>query len=255
MKYFLYILYFLLTCVLQASPIVASPKLALQTKEHSYSTVTKENKDRFEIFKGDNGSVQIKKWLDGPIVEIRPIGECEILLDNGLLETRNLSYAKNSAGEWGFVNTAGKIFNSIDEAVLSKIDDITKRVYRGDSRLPNEIFADGFKAKGTNTDIVEYVEMNTPSIFIGTSKSPQQALNKAFTSQSDGYVYMVSKKGQMTDVNSWYTSIEGYQNPFFSELEVVFENAIPSSNIQGAFRINSQGEVIGDLIPNPNYVP
>lgn len=153
------------------------------------------------------------------------------------------------------VNGAGKLFNSIDEAVLSKIDDITKRVYRGDARVPEEIFENGFTCKGTNTDITDYVEMNIPSIFIGTSKSPQQALLKSYTSQSEGYVYVIGKKGQMTDVNNWYSSIEGYQNPYFSELEVVFENTIPKTNIQGAFRINSQGEVIGDLIPNPNYIP
>ncbi len=79
-------------------------------------------------------------------------------------------------------------------------------------------------------------------------------MNRAFTSQSEGYVYLVSKKGQMTDVNNWYSSIVGYQNPYFIELEVVIENTISNTNIQGAFKINSLGQVIGDLIPNPNYI-
>lgn len=122
-------------------------------------------------------------------------------------------------------------------------------------RCPDEIFSSGFEARGTNDDIVEYVELNEPSIFIGTSKSPQKAFEKITEAQTDGYVFIVKKEGDMTDVNNWYTSIEGTTNPYADELEVVFESNIPSSNIQGAFRVDEVGNIIGDLIPNPNYVP
>jgi hypothetical protein len=80
---------------------------------------------------GDNGAVQIKKWIDGPIVEIRPIGECEILLDNGLLETRNLSYAKNSSGEWGFVSGVIRVnWNGFANIFKANADEILEAINR-----------------------------------------------------------------------------------------------------------------------------
>lgn len=155
----------------------------------------------------------------------------------------------------GRLAEGGEIFNNITDAVGAHIDYITTRLYRGDLRTPDEIFGSGFTAKGTNSNIVDYVELNEPSIFIGTSKSPQEAFTKVSQAQTEWYVYVLGKNGNTTDVNNWYNSIEGYPNPYASELEVVFENAIPSSNIQGAFKINSSGEIIGDIIVNPNFVP
>lgn len=54
----------------------------------------------------------------------------------------------------------------------------------------------------------------------------------------------------MTDVNNFYAAL-GDINIHADELEVVIENAIPTSQIKGAFKIDVTGNIIGDLIVNP----
>lgn len=58
----------------------------------------------------------------------------------------------------------------------------------------------------------------------------------------------------MTDVNNFYSAL-GDVNIHADELEVVIENVIPTSQIKGAFKINANGDIVGDLIVNPNYIP
>ena len=58
----------------------------------------------------------------------------------------------------------------------------------------------------------------------------------------------------MIDVNNYYSAM-GDINIHARELEVVIENTIPSSQIKGAFEIDINGNIIGDLIPNSNYIP
>jgi hypothetical protein len=125
-------------------------------------------------------------------------------------------------------------------------------LYRGDMRSPDEIFKSGFESKGTNTDIVDYVETNTPSKLVGTSKAASEALKKVNTK---GYVYVVGNNGAGLDVNNYYKAIEGRENPYASEQEVIFEGKIPSSQIQGAYPvINGKIDTKG-FIRNPAYQP
>ncbi|RJE71210.1 hypothetical protein [Reichenbachiella sp. MSK19-1] len=149
--------------------------------------------------------------------------------------------------------TRSILFKNIDEAVLAHIEDITSKLYRGDTRGVDDIFQNGFTSRGTNTDLLDYVETNAESIYVGTTKQPSVATSK-FLKDKKGYVYIIDKKGTMTDVNNFYSAM-GDVNIYADELEVVIENAIPSSQIKGAFEIDINGNIIGDLIVNPTYVP
>ncbi len=58
----------------------------------------------------------------------------------------------------------------------------------------------------------------------------------------------------MTDVNNFYSAL-GDVNVYADELEVVIEHVIPSTQIKGAFEVDEVGNIVGDLINNPNYIP
>ena len=122
--------------------------------------------------------------------------------------------------------------------------------FRGDTRAPEDIFKSGFESRGTNTDVVDYVENNTPSIYVGTSKDASEAAQKANTK---GYVYVIGNNGKGYDVNNYYKALEGRENPHSTEQEVIFENKIPSSQIEGAYPvINGKIDMKG-FIKNPAY--
>ncbi len=146
-----------------------------------------------------------------------------------------------------------KVYSNLEDALKSNIDNVENYLYRGDTREVEDIFEHGFTARGSNTDLFDYVEHNTPSIYIGTTKKPSVTTDK-FLKDKEGYVYIVDKKGTMTDVNNYYSAM-GDVNIYSDEFEVVIENLIPSSQIKGAFKIDINGNVIDDLIPNPNYIP
>jgi hypothetical protein len=146
------------------------------------------------------------------------------------------------------------VYSNISDAVSANISDISTKLYRGDTRLPSDIFQSGFVSAGTNKDLIKYVDYNDPSIFIGTSKSPDIAYSFTKTSQG-GYVYIIDKYDGSIDVNSFYRNVEGFDNPQANELEVVYENVIPTAKIKGAFMIDENGNIIGDLILNSNYQP
>jgi hypothetical protein len=122
--------------------------------------------------------------------------------------------------------------------------------YRGDTRSPNEIFNSGFDAKGSSKDIVDYVESNAESVYIGTSKDVSEAVKKVNTK---GYVYVVSNNGQGLDVNNYYKAFEGRENPHATEQEVIFGDKIPSSQIQGAYPVVNGKIDTKKFIKNPAY--
>ncbi len=51
---------------------------------------------------------------------------------------------------------------------------------------------------------------------------------------------------------------EAIKNPngWVYVLDKAFENEkdVPSEAIKGAWKVNSKGKIIGDFIPNPNYI-
>jgi RHS repeat-associated protein len=117
-------------------------------------------------------------------------------------------------------------------------------VYRGDLRSPTEIFAEGFKAKGDNYNLKDHV-LNNPdnSGFVATTTE------KSLTVEYGDFAYEIYPKLQGRDVNAEFTD----GNPKYSyEKEIAFPDHIPSSDVKGAYPINSDG-TFGDFIPNPNY--
>lgn len=128
-------------------------------------------------------------------------------------------------------------------------------VYRGDARPPEEVFQNGFTPKGINEDIGKYALHDTPSNWVGTSKSASQAGNFPQSAQGRGtWVYEIRGAGYGVDVNralggairSW---IKGTGFP--SEREVIFRNIDPS-NIARAERWR-YGMPTGEIIENPGY--
>jgi len=74
--------------------------------------------------------------------------------------------------------------------------------HRGDSRVPEEVFKNGFSPKGTNEDIGKYALHDTPSNWVGTSKSASQAGNFPQSAMGRGtWVYEIRGAGYGVDVN------------------------------------------------------
>src|SRR5438445_133715 len=80
-------------------------------------------------------------------------------------------------GLWG----AGALNAAGDTAAIgaSSAGDAASFLLRGDARLPEQIFNEGFQPLGTSTDLGDYVANNTPSVFVGTTSDPAQAANFA----------------------------------------------------------------------------
>jgi RHS repeat-associated protein len=121
-------------------------------------------------------------------------------------------------------------------------------LFRGDTRAPDVIFNDGFKPRGTSTDLYKHAKdnMNPPSAYVPTSISIESA--KGFS--GGRYVYLIDKRVKGVDVNKTL----GSRSPYPGELEMAVPNGIPSQNIIGAQQVLPNGS-LGPLIQNPNYVP
>jgi hypothetical protein len=114
--------------------------------------------------------------------------------------------------------------------------------FRGDLRIPEQIFLDGFNAKGDNYSLVDHV-LNNPgdSAFISTSK------DITVTVEFGDFAYEINTRLEGRDVNSEFN-----KNPNSNENEIAFPDHIPSVDIKGAYPVNNDGS-LGDFIPNPNY--
>jgi hypothetical protein len=123
--------------------------------------------------------------------------------------------------------------------------------FRGDSRAPNEIFPTGFQPKGTNTDLYDYARNNSPSIYVGTSRSPNRAADFATDYGSrEGFVYTVRPRNGI-DVNQTL----GSRSPFPYEQEIVVPGGISPSDIRGVTPVSKSGDFLGYSTINPNFVP
>ncbi|MEA5115911.1 MAG: RHS repeat-associated core domain-containing protein [Geobacteraceae bacterium] len=155
----------------------------------------------------------------------------------GLAAGTNLyAYAPNV---WGWVDPLG-----LCKGATSGIPEYT---FRGDTRVPAEIFNGGFQPRGTNTDLLGYARHNDPSVFVGTSTSPKTA--GGFAGEG-GYVYTVRPGSNAVDVNASL----GRMSPFPHETEIAVPGGISPSDIMGARQIGSVG-LTGPFIKNPNYIP
>jgi hypothetical protein len=130
-----------------------------------------------------------------------------------------------------------------------KLYNSEKPVYRGDGREPDEIFKNGFSAKGSDTDLVKYQRENSDSIFIGTSTSESVGKDFAMNQGAGSYVYKIDPRGlTAVDVNASIGNPSGLAH----ELEMAVINKIPSSNIISARELMPNGS-LGPIIPNPAY--
>ena len=121
-------------------------------------------------------------------------------------------------------------------------------LFRGDTRPPDVIFRDGFKPRGSSTDLQKHAldNANPPSNFVSTTIVVEPAI--AFGKGK--YVYVIDKRVKGVDVNKSL----GRNSPFPGEAEIALPGGISSGDIIGARSILPGGN-LGPLIPNPNYTP
>ncbi|MEU8842966.1 enterotoxin A family protein [Streptomyces roseus] len=118
-------------------------------------------------------------------------------------------------------------------------------VYRGDSRSPIEIEeAGGFMPHDPHagTTLGDYVENNTHSGFVGTSRHNQTAAHFPL-GQRDGYVYEIRGAPGGIDVNARM----GGMNPNAHEAEVAFDGGIPWEYVTRAWKKDEWGEIDFDF--------
>jgi len=133
-----------------------------------------------------------------------------------------------------------------ESASEAEATQITQPLYRGDGRSPDAIFKEGFQPRGTSTDLQSYVDTNSASAFVGTSKSQAEAAG--FASANEGYVYQIDPSNLSgVDVNSAYPG-----NIYAHEQEVAFSGGIPKEAIISAQKALPGGG-LGPIIPNPYY--
>lgn len=125
--------------------------------------------------------------------------------------------------------------------------------YRGDSRGHEEIFEDGFRARGDSTDLMKHELDNTnpPSAYVSTTKSPEKAYDFATQFYTEpGNIYTVRPRNGI-DVNE----VLGPRSPFPDELEVAVPNRIAPADVRGVTPIRADGSYVGHSILNPNFKP
>jgi hypothetical protein len=145
--------------------------------------------------------------------------------------------------------TAGKLGKVADNAgdaaqAAKHADDLPPTTFRGDRRPMEEIFETGFQPRGTNTDLLSYARDNVPSVYVGTSRSPEVAAEFA---GPGGFRYTIRAPGGI-DVNDAL----GPASPFPREVEVVFEGGIRREHVVGGNPVGRDLE-IGEFVPNPHY--
>lgn len=125
-------------------------------------------------------------------------------------------------------------------------------VYRGDSRLPEEVFASGFSVKNAdgNLDLLQYGKYNTPSAWVGTST--RKSIGAMFPQKAKGstWVYTIRPGAPGISMNKAL----GFKYVFRAEKEVVFPGGISGSQIVSAQRY-SWGMPTNQIIMNPGHQP
>ena len=123
----------------------------------------------------------------------------------------------------------------------------TKTLFRGDraSVVPDDVFQNGFKPKGTHNDALLHTKSNTTAgNFVSTSGDKTIATEFA---GKNGYVYVIQTDNYV-DINSTY----GAGAYFPEQMEFSIPGGIKPSEIVGAYK-KQGGKIIGDFIPNPNF--
>ena len=137
--------------------------------------------------------------------------------------------------------------NAQREAGAGKSGSNTKTLFRGDraSVVPDDVFKNGFKPKGTHNDALLHTKSNTTAgNFVSTSGDIVIATEFA---GKNGYVYVI-RTNNYVDINSIY----GAGAYFPEQMEFSIPGGIKPYEIVGAYK-KQGGKIIGDFIPNPNF--
>lgn len=131
---------------------------------------------------------------------------------------------------------AGLILQGSRKGIAEKSAEFT---FRGDSRSADEIFSNGFKPRGSSTDLQAHALDNTSpaSAFVSTSKSPKVA------SEFADNVFVVRPRNGV-DVNKTL----GSKSPFPDELEIAIPGGVAPTDIRAVTTGNIS-------ILNPNFRP
>lgn len=127
-------------------------------------------------------------------------------------------------------------------------------LFRDDTRDPRIIFQTGFVPRNpANTDLLDFVETNTPSAFVSTTR--REELN--FLGNQGGVVFRFRIRAPGgVDVNETL----GDASPLPFQAEVAFPGGINPRFIEGAQPVTAgllpfSPVTVGDFIPNPNFRP
>jgi hypothetical protein len=169
------------------------------------------------------------------------------------LEVATIAVPAAKAGSLSRVSSLDDVVPAAPAAgvVTRSADDLPEAVFRGDSRPPHEIAAEGgFQPRGTATDLEDYAANNTPSTYVGTSLSVDRATEFATDfGDRDGYVYAIDPQRGGVDVNASL----GDRSPFPHEEEIAIPGGIPNAEIRGAWPVDRDGRIGPATELNPDY--
>ncbi|UAK35214.1 hypothetical protein K8O92_16150 [Nocardia asteroides] len=130
-------------------------------------------------------------------------------------------------------------------------------LYRGDNRLEDTIFEQGFEPKGDNTDLRDHQLSDDvdDSNYVATSRSAEYAAlhtGGAHGAEEGGAVYLITDARGGTDVEVWNQQHGEGANIAFED-EIAFKPNIPPDKIEG--RLLDPNDPHGGILPNPNFTP
>ena len=110
---------------------------------------------------------------------------------------------------------------------------------------PDVVFKNGFKPKGTSTNLDQHITSNaTAGNFVSTSSSEEIANGFA---GKNGYVYEIETSNYI-DVNKTL----GTKSPYPEQMEFSIPGGVSPEQITGAW-VMKNGVRTGKFIPNPGY--
>ncbi|KAM3509237.1 hypothetical protein MY11210_006420, partial [Beauveria gryllotalpidicola] len=131
--------------------------------------------------------------------------------------------------------------------------------YRGDSRPPAVIFAEGFTPQGTNKELKNHLSFGGNSGLVSVSRSPKAAERFAFGRSANqavkGYIYIIHPKNIPNGY--WVPGIYSpHKNPAVARnREFAVVGSVPASSISHAYEVTVENPSSrGTRIRNENYV-
>jgi hypothetical protein len=150
---------------------------------------------------------------------------------------------------------ANGVANAERSAVGTVGGEVPYFVRRGDSRGPEIIFNEGFRARGTSEDLYLHALDNTnpPSMYVATSKSEAVAIEFGTQYfQESGFYYTIRPSADALDVNQILGTT---RSPHWSEMEVAIPHSVVPSDIRAVTPLNSDGTYVGYSVLNPYWRP